>query len=84
MLSLRGIEIKNKMKLEDLSALNFEESDKKFEEILNKINNIGVKYDLCSLRAKTYKYLAQIDGIREEAKKRAEYYLQEAEKYKEM
>lgn len=72
------------MSLEDLPALNFEDSDKRFEEILKRISEVSIKYDLCLLMAKSYKHLAQIDGIREEARKRVEYYLREAEKYKDM
>ncbi len=64
------------MGLENLNSLNFEESDEKFEEILKKISDIGIKYDLCKLRAKEYKFLSQIDGIREEARKRKNYFLQ--------
>ena len=76
------------MSLDNLPALNFEETDKKFEEILKRISNVSIIYDLCLLRAKQYKFLSQIKEINEEIKteikKRANYYLQEAEKYKEM
>jgi len=70
------------MSLDNLPALIPEEADKLFDKILDDENDISKKYDACMTRARTYKYFAQIDGIRENMNQRAEKYYNKAQEIK--
>lgn len=70
--------------LEKLSAADFSQFHKYIDdlcEIFEKEKLHTLAKDLCFSVAAHYKHLAQIDGIREEAKKEAEYFFQKGLEY---
>jgi len=71
------------MSFKDLVELSFEKFDDEFDSQLSKESNISKKYNSCILRAKEYKHLAQLDGIRQDMGKRAEKYYNMAQGFKE-
>ena len=70
------------MSLDNLLPLNPEEADKLFDKSLDNETDISKQYDACMTRARTYKYFAQIDGIRENMNQRAEKYYKKAQEIK--
>ena len=63
-----------------LSSMNFVRHHAHLEAFLEFLEK-GNAATLCLIEAAHYKHLAQIDGIREEAKKESEYFLKKAIEY---
>lgn len=72
-------------KLDRLEAANFERFNKYIDRTLKIFESIGTyesAESLCYAVAMNYKYLAQIDGIRETCRKYAEEWLDKGDSYK--
>lgn len=62
----------------ELSCRNFKEFSERLSEIIEGIPDINTRIKLCREMSEHYKHLAQLDGIRDDARKLQDYFYQAA------
>lgn len=73
-----------KFNLDDVEKADFTETREDIDKILDSLDsfdNPHLQSAICGMVVRHYKHLAQLDGIRDNAKEEAKYFLQKLNQY---